>query len=246
MKIFICWSGRGSASFAAAEALKEYLPLLHDGWIPFVSEYDIKAGTLWMDELFSALDASTFGIVCISPQARKSPWLLFEAGALSKAVSSNRVLPLLIGVDESELAEPLSKFQHKEFNKSGIEAMLDSLAGASDFPDETRRLVLDRFDRLGAMKDPIKRITQRGREERKDAPAPPSDPPMIKLMKELQTQISDLAGRVQKIAIHEAPAAPVPPAVPVAPAASVIFAQPGQSFTVNDTNPSTEKGIKDG
>jgi hypothetical protein len=96
------------------------------------------------------------------------------------------------------------------------------------------------------MKDPIKKITQRGREERKDAPTPPPDPPMIKLMKELQTQISDLAGRVQKIATHDIPPVAVPAAVPVAPAASVIVAQPGQSFTVGDTNASTEKGNKDG
>lgn len=247
MKVFLCWSGRETASYAAADMLNEYLPLLCDRWTPFLSEYDIKAGTLWMDELFAALDKSTFGIVCISPRQKNSPWILFEAGALSKAVSSNRVLPLLVCVESTELADPLGKFQHKKLNKEGIVSVLDSLCDATtDLSADARKLVFDRFTRLGEMKEPMRRIRQQANDERRSVPAPPPETPLEKILKEFQGQIFDLANRVQKLTSHDPPPVAVVQPGQVAPATNVIVAQPGQSFTVGETAPANEKGSKDG
>jgi hypothetical protein len=243
MNIFICWSGRNSASFQAAEFLKKYLPLLHDTWVPFFSDRDIKAGTLWMDELFSALQTSGYGIVCISPEQKDSPWVLFESGALSKAVTSHRVLPLMVGVESTELAPPLSNFQHKPFSKEGLEDVLESLFAVSDFPNNVRDVVQERFRRFSEeMTDPIDRIKRKAREERKGAPPPPPERPLVKLLKEMQAQMGDLSGRVQKLADQNvAPIAPPVPPIAVTPAPStvIITAQPGQDLTVTQTPPAT-------
>jgi hypothetical protein len=81
-----------------------------------VSEADIEAGERWSDAVASELEASNFGIICVTRQSVAAPWLLFEAGALAKSLSSS-VAPLLLDIELKEITGPLAQFQAKNTSK---------------------------------------------------------------------------------------------------------------------------------
>lgn len=108
MKVFISWSGVASRSLALA--LADWLPKVIQGLVPFVSAKDIDKGANWGIELARELADADFGIVCLTPDNLASPWLNYEAGAITTSVSS-RVCPILLGVDKSEAKPPISQLQ---------------------------------------------------------------------------------------------------------------------------------------
>ncbi len=70
-----------------------------------------------------------------------APWLLFEAGAISKTLSDTFVAPVLIGIDKGQLVgSPLSQFQMSGLDKADILQLVRSInrAGDSDHLDEAR------------------------------------------------------------------------------------------------------------
>jgi hypothetical protein len=121
VKIFICWSGtRGEA---AASALETWLKsALGDDVTPKVS-HNIEKGTSWFEQLRDFLDESGAGLLCLTPEALRSPWVSFEAGALSRALGGTaacsatggqgrgRLFTFLWGVDAGEVSGPLAAFQ---------------------------------------------------------------------------------------------------------------------------------------
>jgi hypothetical protein len=118
MRIFICWSGRRGS--AAAEALAQWLQQAFDGLVTPQVSHDIEKGSAWFDQLRHALDESSAGLLCLTPEALSSPWVNYEAGALSNAVGANtrpdatptgRLFTFLWGVQPAELSGPLSLFQ---------------------------------------------------------------------------------------------------------------------------------------
>jgi hypothetical protein len=110
MKIFVSWSGK--PSLAVATALKEWLPYIFNGIDLFVSSEDIRKGKRWPAEVSKELGATNFGIVCLTPDNLDAPWLLFEAGALSKSVAEASVFTLLTGgLRIGNIEGPLSHFQ---------------------------------------------------------------------------------------------------------------------------------------
>ncbi|KRC92829.1 hypothetical protein ASE25_05910 [Terrabacter sp. Root85] len=112
MKIFISWSGTRSRK--TAELLRRWLPLINQDFDPFVSGEDISKGGNWSQAIIEELNQSDFGIVCVTPGNQEKPWLLFEAGALSKQVDNEPTLvaPLLIGFKgKRDLPPPLGRFQ---------------------------------------------------------------------------------------------------------------------------------------
>jgi hypothetical protein len=87
---------------------------------PFMSEKDTEAGGLWDLILATQLEASDFGIACLTPSNVQSRWLNFEAGALSKAMTRARVVPLLFQLEKTDVGLPLSRFQMKLATCDGI------------------------------------------------------------------------------------------------------------------------------
>jgi hypothetical protein len=118
MKIFISWSGKRSKALALS--LKDWLPLILQYSIPWVSEKDISAGDRWAQAIAGELESSNFGILCITPENLNSPWILFEAGALSKSMLDSKVIPLLFGLELSDLSGPLSQFQALKVDQQGM------------------------------------------------------------------------------------------------------------------------------
>jgi len=124
MNLFISWSG--DLSKALAKVLREWLPKAIPDLEPFYSPHDIKAGMRWSNELATRLDSTSNGIICLTRDNVVAPWLMFEAGALSKQFDS-RVCPLLFGFTVADLQGPLVQFQAKEFGRDSMFAILESL-----------------------------------------------------------------------------------------------------------------------
>lgn len=109
MNVFISWSG--PASHAVAQALHQWLPKVLQSVRPWLSSADISAGARWGADMARQLEATKFGILCLTPDNLEAPWVHFEAGALSKMVESAFVCPYLVGVEPADLRGPLVQFQ---------------------------------------------------------------------------------------------------------------------------------------
>src|SRR5205823_4210816 len=66
-----------------------------------------------------------FGILCLTPENLKAPWLLFEAGALSKAVDHSAVCPFLYDVSKTDLEWPLAQFQANTADEEGTKGIVE-------------------------------------------------------------------------------------------------------------------------
>jgi TIR domain len=106
--VFLIWSGE--ASHAVAQALYTWLPGMLQSVSVFMSSEDLRKGGRWNADLAEMLENTNFGIICLTRSNLEAPWILFEAGALSKIVSESHVAPLLIGVKPSDLPSPLTQF----------------------------------------------------------------------------------------------------------------------------------------
>jgi hypothetical protein len=128
MKVFISWSGDQSKE--AARVLKEWLPAVIQAVRPYFSPVDIEKGARWSSEIAKELGQSGVGIICLTKGNLTAPWIMFEAGALATSMEKSRVVPLLLGVDPSELSGPLAQFQASGFNKEEMRKLLKSVNSA--------------------------------------------------------------------------------------------------------------------
>jgi tetratricopeptide (TPR) repeat protein len=92
-----------------------------------MSEADIVPGQRWNEEISVRLRETHFGIICLTPENLAAPWLLFEAGAIAKAVESARVVPLLFGIKKTELSFPLAQFHAVETDRDGFLALASAI-----------------------------------------------------------------------------------------------------------------------
>jgi hypothetical protein len=123
MKIFISWSGE--RSLYIAEVLRDWLPNVIQGLEPWISSSDIEKGARWAANLAEQLEQTSFGIICLTPDNLDAPWILFEAGALSKTISQTYVCPYLLGLEPTDIKGPLVQFQAAKAER-----------------DDTRKLIL--------------------------------------------------------------------------------------------------------
>lgn len=129
MKVFISWSGESSE--IAALALREWLPCIFQSLTPFVSSEDLRKGSRWQIRLSEELQVSSFGIICLTSQNLSAPWLLFEAGALSKALKEAHVCTLLLGdLEPTDVTGPLATFQHTRYGKPEMWKLVESVNAA--------------------------------------------------------------------------------------------------------------------
>lgn len=139
MQVFISWSGDKSRDVAAA--LRSWLPHVLQGISPFVSSRDLSAGTRWAVEIAEKLKDTEFGLVCVTRENQREPWLNFEAGAIAKKLDVSRVVPLAIDLAPAEISHPLGQFQATRINREGIEEVVKSINEASSFSLSTENLV---------------------------------------------------------------------------------------------------------
>ena len=125
MKVFLSWSGK--SSHAIAEKLHKWLPMVIQKIEPYIST-EIEKGTRWSSDIAAELEGCSFGIACVTHENKDAPWLLFEAGALSKSVSEGKLAPVLFGMEQSDIQKsPLTQFQMTKFEKTEFFKLLQSI-----------------------------------------------------------------------------------------------------------------------
>ena len=126
MNLFISWSGERSRKFAIE--LKDWLCNVIHYLQPWMSEIDILKGKRWGHEIGKKLSDYKIGILCVTPENQESPWLHFEAGAISKTIDDSKVCPILLGLQSSDLKNsPLAQFQSTTFTRDDMFKLVKSL-----------------------------------------------------------------------------------------------------------------------
>jgi hypothetical protein len=131
VKVFISWSGVTSRSVAVA--LSEWFPKVIQGIKPFVSAKDIDKGANWTVVLAQELADADFGVICLAADNLQSPWLHYEAGAITKSVDS-RVCPVLFQVEIGDVNPPMAQLQLTKFDPADIFRLMQSMNGVSGSP----------------------------------------------------------------------------------------------------------------
>jgi hypothetical protein len=106
-----------------------------NGWLkcvlqatrPWLSTRDIDRGALWFSEIHDQLKDTSVGIVCLTQENKNRPWILFEAGALAKGLSSDRVCTFLIDLKPADLEDPLAQFNHTLPERSSLWELVRTL-----------------------------------------------------------------------------------------------------------------------
>ncbi len=125
MKVFISWSGERSK--LVAELLNDWLKCVIQAVDPWVSSKDVDRGILWFSEVTDQLSNTLIGIVCLTKTNKEKPWILFEAGALAKGLSTSRVCTLLVDLEPRDIRDPLAQFNHTMPTEEGIFQLVRTL-----------------------------------------------------------------------------------------------------------------------
>ena len=125
MKVFLSWSGHKSHEVALA--LRDWLPSVIQTIQPYVSSEDIDKGARWSTDIAKELEDSTYGILCVTKENIEAPWLLFEAGALSKMMDKSSVCPFIFDLKRAEVKGPILQFQSTIFEKGDVKKLILSI-----------------------------------------------------------------------------------------------------------------------
>lgn len=124
-KVFISWSGELSKKLA--EEVRLWLPGVLQFVKPYFTPNDIEKGTRWSTDIASELESSNAGIICLTKDNINKPWILFEAGALSKNFGKSNVCTILFNLDSADLTGPLTSFQATRFDKTDFKKLLQTI-----------------------------------------------------------------------------------------------------------------------
>jgi hypothetical protein len=124
-KVFISWSG--DLSRKLGEALRDWLPATLQYVKPYFTPDDIEKGAKWNSEIAKELEGSDIGLLCLTRDNTEKPWIIFEAGALSKSFDKSRVCTILFNLDPAEVKGPLTIFQSTMFVKDDFKRLMASI-----------------------------------------------------------------------------------------------------------------------
>ena len=128
MKVFISWSGERSK--AAAELLTEWIHDVIQAVKPWISTRDIDKGSIWFNEITETFKDTSLGIICLTPENKDKPWILFESGALLSVLNKQakpHVCTFLIGLKPTDIENPLAQFNHTGSHKAEIFELLKTI-----------------------------------------------------------------------------------------------------------------------
>jgi len=98
---------------------------------PYYTPDDIEKGARWSGEIRGQLEATDFGVIFLTPENLNAPWILFEAGALSK-LDKSKVAPILLGVEPAEVSGPLGQLQLTRFTREDCFKLIASINRSLD------------------------------------------------------------------------------------------------------------------
>lgn len=156
--------------------MRDWLPGVIQASKPWMSEADIEKGSRGLSEIGKALEGIRAGIVCLTPENQTAPWILYEAGALSKSIGDKTRLCtyLLGGLQSQDVRAPLGMFQATKADKEETRKLVHSINRAisdNPVPDKTLNAVFDAMwsdieKVLTTLPEPVQKIeTRRSTEE---------------------------------------------------------------------------------
>ncbi|WP_257308202.1 hypothetical protein [Geothrix fuzhouensis] len=125
VKVFLSWSGDQSKDLG--EVVRKWLPGVLQFVKPYSTPNDIEKGARWDTDISKELESSNIGMIFLTKENLHRPWILFEAGALSKKLDKSKVCTALFGVEPTDIEGPLVGFQHTRFDKSDFKKLLSSI-----------------------------------------------------------------------------------------------------------------------
>jgi ASC-1-like (ASCH) protein len=136
-KIFISWSGDRSRE--VANLLESWLREVIQSLEPYVST-KMDKGVRWFEEIHAELKNTALGIICLTPENKDNPWILYESGALANRLENNSVFTFLFDVDLMQIANPLGQFNHTLYSKDEMLKLIQSINKLIDVPLEDKIL----------------------------------------------------------------------------------------------------------
>jgi len=192
MKVFISWSGERSK--LVAEALKELIEDVTQAAEPWMSPA-IRAGAFWRDDIRNKLNSSRFGICCVTKDNYDAPWLLFEAGALSKTVEERTfVCPYLIDLTPSELPQsPLTDYQAKEATEPDTWDLIHTINAELGDEARTSEQLKRAFDRCWPdLKSTVAQVKHRKDEAETERPTEEMVEEILVMVRDLTRRFPDV------------------------------------------------------
>ncbi|MCL6263735.1 toll/interleukin-1 receptor domain-containing protein [Craterilacuibacter sp. RT1T] len=125
MKVFLSWSGQRSKE--VANLLSDWLCCVIQASRPWISTRDLDRGSLWFGEINDQLKDTTVGIICLTQENKTRPWILFEAGALAKGLTTSRVCTLLVDLEPKDIEDPLAQFNHTFPTRESVLGLVKTL-----------------------------------------------------------------------------------------------------------------------
>jgi hypothetical protein len=108
---------------------------------------DIEAGARWSNDIATQLDETRFGVICLTRENLEAPWVIFEAGALSKTLSKTFVCPYLFGIEPTDLKGPLVQFQAIKADKGATKKLVHTINRGLDENALTKNALDKAFDK---------------------------------------------------------------------------------------------------
>lgn len=111
MDVFLSWSTERSKKLANIfnEWICNVLPTIET----YISTEQIGPGERWSANIGKGLETNFMGIFFMVEENIDSPWLNFEAGAISKNIEDSKVIPLLHNLKPEQINGPIAQFQAK-------------------------------------------------------------------------------------------------------------------------------------
>lgn len=115
MDVFLSWSTERSDKLATMfnEWISNVLPTVKT----YISTQQIGPGERWSENIGKGLETNFMGIFFMVEENVNSPWLNFEAGAISKNIDDSKVIPLLHKMKPEQVSGPMAQFQSKQIDK---------------------------------------------------------------------------------------------------------------------------------
>jgi hypothetical protein len=137
--LFLSWSE--NRSLMTAEALRDWLPLVFPSIDPWLSVADIDRGKGWIEQLAEQLQQQQIGVICVAFDNLDSPWLFFEAGAVSESTGGPFVYAYLLDIPTTNvLPGPSSQLEisgaNQEDTKTFLQGINKALGGKGISPTE--------------------------------------------------------------------------------------------------------------
>jgi hypothetical protein len=116
-----------------AEALITWLESIFGNNIEVFFSPKIDPGTRANNIIWWQLENAEDGLLILTADNIGAPWLMFEAGAISKKVGQSMVTPILFNRKPNEREYPIWDFEYIEFSKEHFLKLINDISSKVNF-----------------------------------------------------------------------------------------------------------------